>query len=236
MSARFPHTGGRRRSPTVAAMALIAVVLGGCAATTGPRTSEQAALDNYAASYSAQGAAVGAVGGAIAGCVIGSLIRDDIEGCVAGGAIGAVGGGVAGAIGGSVVAANQQQYASREAELGALHQAASEELRKAREARQLATRVVAGHRSTIARLTRQEGSSATARAQLSEELATARRDRDQMKAISDGLKQQIEVLEREGGGDPQLRRQRDELRAEVARLDDQIAALTSTIATADGMI
>jgi hypothetical protein len=229
----------------VAASLAVGACAGGGMFGPGPRSADQASLDDYAESYTVQGATLGAALGAVLGCAAGLLVDSDsgtgssmgncAVGAVGGGALGAM----AGAAGGQIIAANQQQYASEEGRLEALNQSAGAELEKARAARAAAERLVAGHTAELRALKEEAARDEAAVGRLETALEEAEYDRDQMMRAREGLEEQVAILDEaaaEPGASRQLVKRRDELRRELSLLDRQIDALTGEIEDAEGVV
>ncbi len=236
---------GKRNTALILAAAML---LSACASSgTRPNnpSAEQSALYNYADSFPAQGAAIGAVAGAILGCTIGALASQNKgRGCAIGAAAGGLGGAALGAGGGYLVGANQREYASEEQRLYAMSKAADVELAKARNARQDAQQIVAGHRQKIASLEEGYKARKVSEASLERAVEEARFDRDQIERVSSGLEDQISAVQSSiarsaGSSSPNLNalvQRRNALLNERNLLNQQLVALDIEIDRAEALL
>ena len=231
---------GFRRLRMAPVLALAAVMMVTACGSTGSRTSDAnltPAQRNLRTEAERFNSTVGeaAVIGAIAGGIIGALVVDDNR--AAGAAIGAGLGAAIGGGAGYLVASQNQQYATREAQLDAQISAAEQDVARYREIVRTTQTVVNQHKARIAELNQQLASGQVNLGQVQTEQATMRQDLDlindlirENETIVNSYDAEISEARQQGTSTAQLQTARnalvDERRALQAQYDELLQAVS----------
>lgn len=241
--------------PVLVAALAASLALGGCAggssrystANSGASlTQDQRVLranaervDPDAAGDDTVGEAVilGAVILGAVGCGIALLAGGDGGDCAAAGVGGAAVGAAGGYVAGKMVQKEQRDYASREAYLADVIDAADVEIAENRKAAQAARNVTRQHEQRIAQLNAQYESKKINRSKYRAEVAEMSVDRDAMALAVETNRQKIAELEQlidEGGRSSDieaLRQRRDRLEQENWELQEQLEQMTALLSS-----
>jgi outer membrane lipoprotein SlyB len=180
---------------------------------------------------------IGAVVLGAVGCGIALLAGGDGGDCAAAGVGGAALGAAGGYVAGKMVQKEQREYASREAYLADVIDAADREIAENRRAAEAARRVTQQHQRRIDQLNAQYAEKKISRSKYSAEVAEMSVDRDAIALAVETNRQKIAELEQlidEGGrsGDlNQLRDRRDALEQENWELQEQLEQMTALLSS-----
>lgn len=180
---------------------------------------------------------IGAVVLGAVGCGIALLAGGDGGDCAAAGVGGAAVGAAGGYVAGKMVQKEQREYASREAYLADVIDAADVEIAENRKAAQAARNVTRQHEQRIAKLNAEYQAKKISRGEYREEVAEMGVDRDALALAIDTNRQKIAELEQlidEGGRASdinQLRDRRDQLQQENWELQEQLEQMTALLSS-----
>lgn len=200
--------------------------------------AERVDPDNAGSDTVGEAVVLGAVILGAVGCGIALLAGGDGGDCAAAGVGGAAIGAAGGYVAGKMVQKEQKDYASREAYLADVIDAADREIAENRRAADAAQRVTAQHERRIAQLNAQYAQKKISRRDYSEEVAEMSVDRDAIALAVETNRQKIAELQdliEEGGSASDLRALRErrdaldeENRALERQLEEMVALLSST--------